>query len=116
MLNIGDQIPYFEFLEGINGKNLYDLKQRYHIIIYKTEKDFLEEREDEFERAGIKLISYIQLTSNDFLEKTGLKGKDEFIVIADRFGAVQYISDTIPSFDEIMNIIYFSENEGCCSL
>ena len=116
MLKIGSQIPYFEYLEGIKGKNLYDLKQKYHIVIYKTENDFLEDREDEFERANIKLINSIQLTTKDFLEKIGLNEKDEFIIIADRFGTVQYISDTVPSFEEIMNIIFFAENEGCCSL
>ena len=116
MLKIGKQIPYFEYLEGIKGKNLYDLKQKYHIVIYKTENDFLEDREDEFERANIKLINSIQLTTKDFLEKIGLNEKNEFIIIADRFGTVQYISDTVPSFEEIMNIIFFAENEGCCSL
>ena len=116
MLKIGKQIPYFEYLEGIRGKNLYDLKQKYHIVIYKTENDFLEDREEEFERANIKLINSIQLTTKDFLEKIGLNEKDEFIIIADRFGTVQYISDTVPSFEEIMNIIFFAENEGCCSL
>ncbi len=116
MIKVGGQIPYFEFLEGIRGKSLYDLKQKYHMVIYKAKEDFLEEKEDEFEKANIKLIDYIQLTTKDFLDKVGLSDKDEFIIIADRFGVVQYISDKIPSFEEIMNIIFFAENEGCCSL
>ncbi len=116
MIKVGEQIPYFEFLEGIKGKSLYDLKQKYHIVIYKAKEDLLEEKEDEFERANIKLIDYIQLTTKDFLDKIGLSDKDEFIIIADRFGVVQYVSDKIPSFEEIMNIIFFAENEGCCSL
>ncbi|RUM57840.1 MAG: hypothetical protein DSY60_03585 [Persephonella sp.] len=116
MIKVGGQIPYFEFLEGIRGKNLYDLKQKYHMVIYKAKKDLLEEREDEFKKANIKLIDYIQLTTKDFLDRAGLSDKDEFIIIADRFGVVQYISDKIPSFEEIMNIIFFAENEGCCSL
>ena len=116
MIKIGGQIPYFEFLEGIRGKNLYDLKQKYHMVIYKAKEDLLEEKEDEFEKANIKLIDYIQLTTKDFLDRVGLSNKDEFIIIVDRFGVVQYISDKIPSFEEIMNIIFFAENEGCCSL
>jgi len=116
VIKVGEQIPYFEFLEGIKGKSLYDLKQKYHIVIYKAKEDLLEEKEDEFERANIKLIDYIQLTTKDFLDKIGLSDKDEFIIIADRFGVVQYVSDKIPSFEEIMNIIFFAENEGCCSL
>jgi len=47
---VGSQVPYFEFLDGIEGKNLYDLKQRYHIVIYKAENDTLEEYENEFEK------------------------------------------------------------------
>ncbi|RUM61272.1 MAG: hypothetical protein DSY59_01760 [Persephonella sp.] len=116
MIKVGGQIPYFEFLEGIRGKNLYDLKQKYHMVIYKAKEDLLEEKEDEFKKANIKLIDYIQLTTKDFLDRVGLSNKDEFIIIADRFGVVQYISDKIPSFEEIMNIIFFAENEGCCSL
>lgn len=116
MIKVGGQIPYFEFLDGIKGKNLYDLKQKYHIVIYKAKEDLLEEKEDEFEKANIKLIDYIQLTTKDFLDKVGLSNEDEFIIIADRFGIVQYISDKIPSFEDIMNIIFFAENEGCCSL
>ena len=116
MLKIGGQIPYFEFLDGIKGKNLYDLKQKYHIVIYRAKEDFLEDREEDFEKANIKLINDIQLTSSEFLEKSGLNDKEEFIIIADKFGTIQYISDKIPSFEEIMNIIFFAENEGCCSL
>ncbi len=116
MIKVGGQIPYFEFLEGIRGKSLYDLKQKYHMVIYKAKEDLLEEKEEEFEKANIKLIDYIQLTTKDFLDKVGLSNKDEFIIIVDRFGVVQYISDKIPSFEEIMNIIFFAENEGCCSL
>ena len=116
MIKVGGQIPYFEFLEGIKGKSIYDLKQKYHIVIYKVEDDLLEDKEDEFEKANIKLIDYIQLTTKDFLDKVGLSDKDEFIIIVDRFGVVQYISDKVLPFEEIMNIIFFAENEGCCSL
>ena len=116
MLKIGSQIPYFEFLDGLKGKNLYDLKQKYHIVIYRLKDDFLEDMEDEFEKGNIKLINDIQITSKDFFEKIGLADKEEFIIIADRFGTIQYISDKVPSFEEIMNIIFFAENEGCCSL
>ncbi len=116
MLKIGSNLPYFEFLDGIKGKNLYDLKQKYHIVIYKSENDFLEDKEEEFEKANTKLIDYIQITNNDFLKKIGMEDKDEFIIIADRYGVVVYIDDKIPDFKEIMNIIFFAENEGCCSL
>ncbi len=116
MIKVGEQIPYFEFLEGIRGKSLYDLRQKYHMVIYKANEDLLEEKEEEFEKANIKLIDYIQLTTKDFLDKIGLSNKDEFIIIVDRYGVVQYISDKIPSFEEVMNIIFFTENEGCCSL
>ena len=116
MIKIGQQIPYFEYMEGIRGKNLYDLKQKYHIVIYRLKNDFLEDKEEEFEKANIKLINDVQLTTKDFLEKIGLNEKDEFIIIVDRFGVIQYISDKVPSFEEIMNIIFFAENEGCCSL
>ncbi len=115
-VKVGNQIPYFEFLDGIKGKNLYDLKQKFHIVIYNTQEDFLEEKETEFERANVKLIDAVQITTKDFLEKFGLKEDEEFIIIADRYGIIQYVSKKIPSFDEIMGIISFSEDEGCCAL
>jgi hypothetical protein len=115
-VKVGQQLPYFEFLDGIKGKNLYDLKQKFHIVIYKAEDDHLEDKEQEFEKANIKLIDYVQITTKDFLEKFDLKEDKDFIIIADQFGIIHYISDKVPSFDEIMGIISFAENEGCCSL
>ncbi|RUM59010.1 MAG: hypothetical protein DSY53_03830 [Persephonella sp.] len=116
MGSVGKQIPYFEFLDGIKGKSLYDLKQKHHIVIYKTDNDTLEKFEEDFEKANIKLIDFIQLISTDFLKKLGLDNKEEFIIIVDKFGVIQYIGDKILPFKEIMNIIFFAENEGCCSL
>jgi hypothetical protein len=116
MIKIGSTLPYFEFLDGIKGKSLYDLRQKYHIVIYKSDDDSLEDRENDFEKANTKLISTIQITNKDFLDKLGVENKDEFILIADRYGTVVYIGDKIPDFKEIMNIIFFAENEGCCSL
>ncbi|WP_457622253.1 hypothetical protein [Persephonella sp.] len=115
-VRIGEQAPYFEFLDGIKGRNLYDLKQKYHIVIYKAENDHLEEKEEEFEKANIKLIDHIQLLTDDFCEKFGCDPEKDFIVIIDKYGTVQYISDSVPSFQDIMSIISFSEEEGCCSL
>jgi len=116
MLKIGGILPYFEFLDGIRGKNLYDLRQRYHIVIYKSDNDDLEDREEEFEKANTKLINLIQITNKDFLDKLGIRDDEDFILIADRFGTIVYIDNKIPDFREIMNIIFFAENEGCCSL
>jgi len=118
MIKVGTQLPYFEFLDGIKGKSLYDLKQKYHIVIYKTnsDKDFLEEMENEFERANTKLINTVQITDKKFEEKLGIKEDEDFILIADRYGNVIYTGNKIPDFKEIMNIIFFAENEGCCPL
>ncbi len=115
-LKVGQQLPYFEFLDGIKGRNLYDLKQKNHIVIYKAEDDHLEKKEEEFERANIKLIDYIQITTKDFLEKFNLDKDKDFIIIADQYGVIQYIANKVPSFEEIMAIVSFSENEGCCAL
>ncbi|WP_457625886.1 hypothetical protein [Persephonella sp.] len=113
---VGSQVPYFEFLDGIEGKNLYDLKQRYHIVIYKAENDTLEEYENEFEKAGVKLIDYVQITTKDFLESFGLDESKDFFILVDQYGIVQYVSEKVPSFQEIMNLISFAEDEGCCAL
>ncbi len=115
-IKVGQQLPYFEFLDGIKGKNLYDLKQKFHVVIYQAQNDHLEDKEHEFEKANIKLIDYVQITTKDFLEKFGLDKNKDFIIIADQYGVIQYISDKVPSFDEIMGIISFAENEGCCAL
>ena len=109
-------MPYFEFIDGIKGKNLYDLKHKYHFVIYKSYKTDLEKYEDEFEKANVKLIDEVQLTGKEFLKKTGFDEKNEFIIVVDRYGTIQYIGDKIPSFDEIMDIIFFAEQEGCCPL
>ncbi len=113
---VGSQAPYFEFLDGIKGKNFYDLKQKYHIVIYKAKDDHLEQYEEEFERANVKLIDYVQITTRNFLENFGLKEDDDFIILIDQYGTVQYVSNTVPSFEEIMNLISFAEDEGCCAL
>jgi len=113
---IGQRLPYFEFLDGIQGKNLYDLKQKFHIVIYKAKDDFLEDKEHEFEKANIKLIDYIQITTKDFLKSFNFDENEDFIIIADQYGIIHYVSDKVPSFDEIMGIISFAENEGCCAL
>ncbi|ACO04701.1 MAG TPA: hypothetical protein DEP48_04880 [Persephonella sp.] len=115
-VRIGEQAPYFEFLDGIKGKSLYDLKQKYHIVIYKAKDDQLEDKEEEFERANIKLIDYVQLLTEDFCEQFGCDPDGDFIVIIDKYGTVQYVSSSVPSFQDIMSIISFSEDEGCCSL
>ncbi len=113
---IGSQAPYFEFLDGIKGKNLYDLKQKYHIVIYKAEDDQLEQYEDEFERANVKLIDYVQITTKDFAKHFGLDENKDLFILIDQYGVVQYVSDKVPSFEEIMNLISFAEDEGCCAL
>ncbi|WP_457638664.1 hypothetical protein [Persephonella sp.] len=113
---IGSPAPYFEYLDGIKGKNLYDLKQKYHIIIYKAEEDSLEQYEEEFERANVKLIDYVQITTKDFAGQFGLDEDKDFFILIDQYGTVQYVSDKVPSFDEIMHLISFAEDEGCCAL
>ncbi|WP_456465114.1 hypothetical protein [Persephonella sp.] len=113
---VGSQAPYFEFLDGIKGKNLYDLKQKYHIVIYKAENDQLEKFEEEFERANVKLIDYIQITTKNFLQQFGLDEEEDFIILIDQYGTVQYVSNKVPTFNEIMNLISFAEDEGCCAL
>ncbi len=115
-VKIGEQAPYFEFLDGIKGRNLYDLKQKYHVVLYRAENDNLEDKLDEFEKANIKLIDYVQLLTEEFCEKIGIDPDKDFIVIIDKYGTIQYISDKVPSFQDIMSIISFSEDEGCCSL
>ena len=115
-IKVGNQIPFFEFLDGIKGKNLYDLKQKHHFIIYQQKDDKLEEKEDEFERANVKLIDYVQITTKDFLKQFGLKEDEDFVIIVDQYGTILYISNKVPSFEEIMGIISFAENEGCCAL
>ncbi|WP_456382155.1 hypothetical protein [Persephonella sp.] len=113
---VGSQAPYFEFLDGIKGKSLYDLKQKYHIVIYKAENDTLEKHEEEFERANVKLIDYVQITTKNFLEQFGLDENRDFFILIDQYGTVQYVSDKVPSFNEIMSLISFAEDEGCCAL
>ncbi len=115
---IGSQIPYFEFLDGIKGKTVYDLRNRWHFIIYKSDKIDLSEYEDQLEKAGVKVIDYIQLLTKDFLEKVDIKNKDEFLILVDRYGIIQLIAEdqNIPNFKEIMETIQFIEDEGCCAL
>jgi len=113
---VGSQMPYFEFLDGIKGKNLYDLKQKYHIIIYKAKNDILERYEEEFERANVKLIDYVQITTKKFLEQFGFSEDKDFFILIDQYGMVQYVNNKVPSFNEIMSLISFAEDEGCCAL
>ncbi|NPA58734.1 MAG: hypothetical protein GXN94_05525 [Aquificae bacterium] len=113
---VGSKAPYFEFLDGIQGKNYYDLKQKYHVVIYKAEKDDLEKYEEEFERANVKLIDYVQITTKNFLDQFGLDENGDFFILIDQHGTVQYVSETVPSFSEVMNLISFAEDEGCCAL
>ncbi len=115
---IGNQVPYFEFLDGIKGKTVYDLKNRWHFVIYKSSKVDLTEKEQELERAGVKLIDYIQILSKDFLDKIDVKNKDEFLILVDRYGTIQLIAeeDHIPTFEEIMETVQFLDDEGCCAL
>lgn len=113
---IGSQVPYFEYLDGIEGKNLYDLRQKHHIVIYNSKNDELEKYENEFERANVKLIDYVQITTKNFAKHFGLDENKDFFILIDQYGTVQYVSDKIPSFEEIMNLISFAEDEGCCAL
>ncbi|WP_456402829.1 hypothetical protein [Persephonella sp.] len=115
-VKVGEQAPYFEFLDGIKGMNLYDLKQKYHVVIYRASDDNLEDKEEEFKRANIKLIDYIQILSEDFCQMFGCDENGDFVVIIDRYGTVQYISDKVPTFQDIMSIISYSEEDGCCAL
>ncbi|NPA13252.1 MAG: hypothetical protein GXO45_04610 [Aquificae bacterium] len=116
MVKIGDKAPYFEYLEGIEGKNLYDLKQKYHIVIYKAEEDHLEGYEEDFNKANIKLIDYVQLLTKDFPQQFGLDVDKDFIILIDNYGIVQYVSQSVPQFKDIMGMVSFIEDEGCCAL
>ncbi len=117
-LKIGDTAPYFEYLDGIKGKSSYDLRQKYHTVIYKTDnyEDF-EKLEPEFEKLGAKLIDYVQIITKDFCEKFGCKEDEDFVFVIDRFGVLQYRSlGYIPPAKEILDFILFIENEGCCAM
>ena len=115
---IGSQIPYFEFLDGIKGKSVYDIRNRWHFIIYKSSNVDLSDYEDQLEKAGVKVIDYIQILTKDFLDKIELKDKDEFLILVDRYGIIQLIAGgkNIPDFREIMETIQFIDDEGCCAL
>ncbi len=115
MIKVGEQIPYFEFLEGIKGKNLYDVRQKYILVIYNSEKD-LDEYEDKFEKLDAKLIDYVQILTKDFCKKVGCDENEEFIIIVDRYGTVQFFkTGKLPEIEEILDYIYYLENEGCCN-
>ncbi len=115
MIKVGEQIPYFEFLEGIKGKNLYDVRQKYILVIYNSEKD-LDEYEDKFEKLDAKLIDYVQILTKDFCKKVGCNENEEFIIIVDRYGTVQFFkTGKLPEIEEILDYIYYLENEGCCN-
>jgi len=115
---IGEVAPYFEFLDGIEGKSLYDLRNRWHVVIYNSKNLDLYKYEEELEKAGIKLIDYIQILTKDYIDKIDIKNKDEFLVLIDRYGIINLIAegDKLPNFEEIMETIQFIEDEGCCSL
>ncbi len=117
-IKIGDIAPYFEYLDGIKGRSSYDLRQKYHMVIYKTKNDEdYENLEAEFEKLGAKLIDYIQIITKDFCEKFGCNEKEEFVFVIDRFGVLQYRSiGYVPPAKEILDFIFFIENEGCCAM
>ena len=117
-MKIGDKVPYFEFLDGIKGKSLYDVLQKYHLVMYNTKNsEEFEKLEPEFEKLGAKLIDYIQVITKDFCEKFGCKENEEFIFVIDRFGILQYRSlGYVPPAKEILDFIFYIENEGCCAL
>ncbi|RMA93245.1 hypothetical protein [Hydrogenothermus marinus] len=117
-VKVGQTVPYFEFLDGIEGKSSYDLRNRWHIIIYKSSKLDLSDKEEELEKAGIKLIDYIQILTKDLLDKIDIKNKDEFLILIDRYGVINYMAEgeNLPNFENIMETIQFIEDEGCCSL
>ena len=115
---IGSQIPYFEFLDGIKGKSVYDLRNRWHFVIYNSNNIDLSEYEDQLEKAGVKVIDHIQILTKDFINNIDVENKDEFLILVDRYGAIQLIAEgeNIPNFKEIMETIQFIEDEGCCAL
>ncbi len=115
MIKVGEQVPYFEFLEGIKGKNLYDVRQRYILVIYKSETD-LDQFQDKFEKLDAKLIDYVQILTKDFCEKVGCEEDKDFLMIVDRYGTVQFFKiGELPEVDEILDYVYYLENEGCCN-
>ncbi len=115
MLKVGDQVPYFEYLEGIKGKNLYDLRQKKNIVIYNSELD-LDKYEKDFEKVDTELIDFVQIISKDFCEKFGCDENEDFIFIIDRYGTLQYKSvGSIPDVEDILDFIYYMEHEGCCN-
>ncbi len=117
-MRIGEKAPYFEFLDGIKGKSVYDLRQKYHLVIYNTkDSEEYEQLEEEFEKLGAKLIDYIQIITKDFCEKFGCEEDKDFIYVIDRFGTLQYRSiGYVPPAKEILDFIFYIENEGCCAM
>ncbi len=114
---VGDTLPHFEYLDGIHGKSSYDLRQKFHIVIYNSDKLDLSPVEDELEKAGVKVIDYIQILNKDFLEKIDVKNPDEFLILADRYGVIHLISEeNLPDYKQILETVQFIEDEGCCSL
>ncbi len=115
MVNVGEQVPYFEFLEGIKGKNFYDVRQKQHVVIYNSDID-LDQYEKDFEKVDTKLIDFVQIISKDFCEKFGCKEDEDFIFIIDRYGTLQYKKiGSLPDVEDILDFIYYMENEGCCN-
>lgn len=114
---IGDILPHFEYLEGVYGKSSYDLRQKYHVVIYNSSNIDLSDYEDALLQAGVKVIDYIQILTKDFLDKLDIKDKDEFLIIADRYGIIQSISEkNLPDYKQILETVQFIDDEGCCAL
>ena len=114
---IGDVIPHFEFLEGVYGKSVYDLRQKYHIVIYNSSKLDLSDYEDTLAQAGVKVIDYIQIITKDFLDKVDIKNKDEFLILVDRYGIIHTILEgNLPDYKQILETVQFIDDEGCCAL
>ncbi|HIE59503.1 MAG TPA: hypothetical protein EYH43_00220 [Persephonella sp.] len=114
---IGDILPYFEYLEGVYGKSFYDLRQKHHVVIYNSSKIDLSDYEDALLQAGVKVIDYIQILTKDFLDKLDIKDKDEFLIIADRYGIIQSISEgDLPDYKQILETVQLIDDEGCCAL
>ncbi|RUM51149.1 MAG: hypothetical protein DSY47_00050, partial [Hydrogenothermus sp.] len=99
------------------GKSSYDLRQKYHVVIYNSSNIDLSDYEDALLQAGVKVIDYIQILTKDFLDKLDIKDKDEFLIIADRYGIIQSISEkNLPDYKQILETVQFIDDEGCCAL